>query len=167
SRQILRFPISLICYRDYPHLLSFLHDALPIFLLRSAIVSRRNFSSVFSSIDSPTRTTGFPRACLRSISNGFPCMYSSSRRGQMRSEEHTSELQSRGQLVCRLLLENKKLAAIRKHSSSSATMSTNSEFDTPSERSNPKFNTACFTTSTPSLYSVSICPTPPWTPMSC
>src|SRR5215208_8449380 len=27
---------------------------------------------------------------------------------QRRSEEHTSELQSRGQLVCRLLLENKK-----------------------------------------------------------
>src|SRR5690625_7020143 len=27
-----------------------------------------------------------------------------------RSEEHTSELQSRGQLVCRLLLEKKKLA---------------------------------------------------------
>src|SRR5690625_5067919 len=26
---------------------------------------------------------------------------------RMRSEEHTSELQSRGQLVCRLLLENK------------------------------------------------------------
>src|SRR5690625_5786552 len=26
----------------------------------------------------------------------------------MRSEEHTSELQSRGQLVCRLLLEKKK-----------------------------------------------------------
>src|SRR5690625_6151747 len=28
--------------------------------------------------------------------------------GQTRSEEHTSELQSRGQLVCRLLLEKKK-----------------------------------------------------------
>src|SRR5690625_5400717 len=27
---------------------------------------------------------------------------------QMRSEEHTSELQSRGHLVCRLLLETKK-----------------------------------------------------------
>src|SRR5690625_6663491 len=27
---------------------------------------------------------------------------------QVRSEEHTSELQSRGQLVCRLLLERKK-----------------------------------------------------------
>src|SRR5439155_21617476 len=30
-----------------------------------------------------------------------------------RSEEHTSELQSRGQLVCRLLLEKKKLGVIR------------------------------------------------------
>src|SRR5690625_6074617 len=28
--------------------------------------------------------------------------------GTMRSEEHTSELQSRGHLVCRLLLEKKK-----------------------------------------------------------
>src|SRR5690625_5897121 len=28
--------------------------------------------------------------------------------GAMRSEEHTSELQSRGHLVCRLLLEKKK-----------------------------------------------------------
>src|SRR5690625_5625549 len=29
-------------------------------------------------------------------------------RSRMRSEEHTSELQSRGHLVCRLLLEKKK-----------------------------------------------------------
>src|SRR5439155_20094264 len=29
-------------------------------------------------------------------------------RGERRSEEHTSELQSRGHLVCRLLLEKKK-----------------------------------------------------------
>src|SRR5690625_6584947 len=29
-------------------------------------------------------------------------------RGRARSEEHTSELQSRGHLVCRLLLEKKK-----------------------------------------------------------
>src|SRR5690625_6397952 len=29
--------------------------------------------------------------------------------GLLRSEEHTSELQSRGHLVCRLLLEKKKL----------------------------------------------------------
>src|SRR5207253_5640447 len=32
-----------------------------------------------------------------------------SRRWSTRSEEHTSELQSRGHLVCRLLLEKKKL----------------------------------------------------------
>src|SRR5690625_7102799 len=30
-------------------------------------------------------------------------------RGVVRSEEHTSELQSRGHLVCRLLLEKKKI----------------------------------------------------------
>src|SRR5690625_5462875 len=30
------------------------------------------------------------------------------KKGDERSEEHTSELQSRGQLVCRLLLEKKK-----------------------------------------------------------
>src|SRR5437870_5959449 len=30
----------------------------------------------------------------------------------VRSEEHTSELQSRGDLVCRLLLENKKAGVI-------------------------------------------------------
>src|SRR5436305_14071508 len=32
-----------------------------------------------------------------------------------RSEEHTSELQSRPHLVCRLLLEKKKKAALRSH----------------------------------------------------
>src|SRR5690625_6780177 len=32
-----------------------------------------------------------------------------------RSEEHTSELQSRGHLVCRLLLEKKKIQKIRPH----------------------------------------------------
>src|SRR5206468_5396961 len=49
---------------------------------RSAMVSRRNTRSAFSSFDSPTRTTGEPLRWRRSISNGFPSMYSSSRRGQ-------------------------------------------------------------------------------------
>src|SRR5437660_3713590 len=35
--------------------------------------------------------------------------FSRQRRFLLRSEEHTSELQSRGHLVCRLLLEKKKL----------------------------------------------------------
>src|SRR2546429_5934426 len=34
--------------------------------------------------------------------------------GQIRSEEHTSELQSRLHLVCRLLLEKKKKATVTK-----------------------------------------------------
>src|SRR6266508_4774086 len=32
---------------------------------------------------------------------------------RVRSEEHTSELQSRGHIVCRLLLEKKKLTCLR------------------------------------------------------
>src|SRR5439155_22075763 len=35
-------------------------------------------------------------------------LHGTERRDQERSEEHTSELQSRGHLVCRLLLEKKK-----------------------------------------------------------
>src|SRR5438445_6760309 len=37
-----------------------------------------------------------------------PCTFLSLRRWPARSEEHTSELQSRQYLVCRLLLEKKK-----------------------------------------------------------
>src|SRR5437870_13548323 len=39
----------------------------------------------------------------------FPCLERGDVEGE-RSEEHTSELQSRGHLVCRLLLEKKKKA---------------------------------------------------------
>src|SRR6266496_6784344 len=56
-----------------------LHDALPI----SSIAGRRTFP--------PTRSS-WPMPCAAS----------------KRSEEHTSELQSRRDLVCRLLLEKKK-----------------------------------------------------------
>src|SRR5690349_23590757 len=38
------------------------------------------------------------------------CIHGRHPRGSERSEEHTSELQSRRELVCRLLLEKKKLA---------------------------------------------------------
>src|SRR3712207_8781846 len=43
-----------------------------------------------------------------------PSAASSSRRAAPRSEEHTSELQSRQYLVCRLLLEKKKSTLDRK-----------------------------------------------------
>src|SRR5271166_6271795 len=51
----------------------------------------------------------------------------------IRSEEHTSELQSRGHLVCRLLLEKKKKTYIRWHSKET-TFGTNS-IDILSKRS--------------------------------
>src|SRR2546430_5172088 len=68
-----------------------LHDALPI----------------YASIVAPT----WPRSC--------PCAARSEaaprwgRRKDSRSEEHTSELQSQSNLVCRLLLEKKKKKQLR------------------------------------------------------
>src|SRR2546427_5938070 len=44
-------------------------------------------------------------------------------RARVRSEEHTSELQSQSNLVCRLLLEKKKKLTIRRHNRGSSTRS--------------------------------------------
>src|ERR1035437_10621891 len=74
----------------------------------------------------PPRSTLFPYTTLfRSISrdeNGEmvtpPRRGSRRRRGDHRSEEHTSELQSRPYLVCRLLLAKKKTNQITNFSSS-------------------------------------------------
>src|SRR5688572_32307716 len=74
-----------------------LHDALPIWLdqngdsftatgMPTLALTSRTSASVSSSISAPLRPRS-PRA---------------------RSEEHTSELQSQSNLVCRLLLEKKK-----------------------------------------------------------
>src|SRR5437660_892754 len=69
-----------------------LHDALPI------------------SGEAPT--TVIYAVCKTSGHSGVndqpPCAQFSQKSGLQRSEEHTSELQSRGHLVCRLLLEKKK-----------------------------------------------------------
>src|SRR2546430_13436641 len=74
-----------------------LHDALPISgpASDSGPTARRRGSPASAACSPPTRSTG----CLR------PC---SARPGRKRSEEHTSELQSQSNLVCRLLLEKKK-----------------------------------------------------------
>src|SRR5215510_11730892 len=74
----------------------------------------------FLMIRRPPRSTLFPYTTLfrspspmrrerppRSRSTGPGSRGSAARRSR-RSEEHTSELQSRGHLVCRLLLEKKK-----------------------------------------------------------
>src|SRR5438045_8254248 len=77
-----------------------LHDALPISCrLRWHIYSQRRRSVFF-------RLCGY-RIC--SIGRSSRLMAT---RGRPRSEEHTSELQSLRHLVCRLLLEKKKIDQI-------------------------------------------------------
>src|SRR3712207_7466359 len=73
-----------------------LHDALPI----SARPDRWRVAPLHDCVPSrPSRSR--PQACARSVSG--------------RSEEHTSELQSRQYLVCRLLLEKKKKQNLNLH----------------------------------------------------
>src|SRR5687768_18010043 len=72
----------------------------------------------FLMIRRPPRSTLFPyttlfRSRIRRLTGGncavgLPRRLSAAGRRQSRSEEHTSELQSRLHLVCRLLLEKKK-----------------------------------------------------------
>src|SRR5256885_17183451 len=64
-----------------------LHDALPIYL-------RSNGNEADAA----------PCSCV----NGCHCELIGARGSRLRSEEHTSELQSPCNLVCRLLLEKKK-----------------------------------------------------------
>src|SRR5437868_9712121 len=70
-----------------------LHDALPICRLERQ-----------SKLAPGRRWTGRVVAAVNRAEHPLP----SARRGLCRSEEHTSELQSRFDLVCRLLLEKKK-----------------------------------------------------------
>src|SRR5690625_5413842 len=73
---------------------------------------------LFMMIDHPPRFTLFPyttlfRSATTRAASPMPwwCWTSTPRptMTRSRSEEHTSELQSRGHLVCRLLLEKKKV----------------------------------------------------------
>src|SRR2546430_12941671 len=60
----------------------------------------------------PPRSTLFPYTTLFRSRPSLPCVMAHTRRcftpSRGRSEEHTSELQSQSNLVCRLLLEKKK-----------------------------------------------------------
>src|SRR5258707_13980243 len=76
-----------------------LHDALPIYL---RVIAPWREWNIRSRED----------ALVYAAAHGVPVDQSPrdlfSRDGNLRSEEHTSELQSRPYLVCRLLLEKKK-----------------------------------------------------------
>src|SRR5439155_22654136 len=75
-----------------------LHDALPISSRRWRLRPRAHLGR---------RRLGQPQPAAH------PDHRHGRRRGALRSEEHTSELQSRGHLVCRLLLEKKNDCAYR------------------------------------------------------
>src|SRR5439155_26324921 len=77
-----------------------LHDALPI-LLNGPIVTHRHEIDRHQAPDAVLRITEKVFGDLEFL------------RRKQRSEEYTSELQSRGHLVCRLLLEKKKYAVRR------------------------------------------------------
>src|SRR5690606_41881978 len=82
-----------------------LHDALPIWLAR-----RRTTFGAFGVPETRHSGNGAARNSTRAIpattNPAAPAMCAGWR--LHRSEEHTSELQSRENLVCRLLLEKKK-----------------------------------------------------------
>src|SRR3972149_11341136 len=82
----------------------------------------------FLMIRRPPRSTLFPYTTLfRSCPHGRPTDRQESRRGRresgkrLRSEEHTSELQSQSNLVCRLLLEKTTLPSPTRRASAGAT----------------------------------------------
>src|SRR5690606_41488802 len=83
-----------------------LHDALPIFAVFDKLLNvclRKLFDFQRRHPPSPlVRRDNPPEGVVRA--NALP----QQRQLDLRSEEHTSELQSRENLVCRLLLEKKK-----------------------------------------------------------
>src|SRR5207253_6336818 len=85
-----------------------LHDALPIspgLLLNNAAIINKNAPLWKVSAEEFDRVIDVNlKGVVNVIRHFVPAMIE---RGS-RSEEHTSELQSRGHLVCRLLLEKKK-----------------------------------------------------------
>src|SRR5690625_5708420 len=81
-----------------------LHAALPISSRPTRCTATSRWTTPIAS-PRPRRTT--PPARTRRRRPAATCWCGP------RSEEHTSELQSRGHLVCRLLLEKKKFIAVR------------------------------------------------------
>src|SRR5690554_7661736 len=90
-----------------------LHDALPISLIGD--INTTDSKDTLAILPLATREAT-PSAAWSICATTQPAVISPCRLASLRvgrSEEHTSELQSRPHLVCRLLLEKKKLRACR------------------------------------------------------
>src|SRR3712207_6945218 len=81
-----------------------LHDALPIFGLLAEVST--GFPLLLSEL---TLTTAIRTAATSVMAAKYLAKPNPKKMALIRSEEHTSELQSRQYLVCRLLLEKNKL----------------------------------------------------------
>src|SRR5258708_15693174 len=89
-----------------------LHDALPIYLR----TQRRLAQKPIPQPDSPGGLRSLrPRRGVSRQRRRIADQDGSGSEGHLRSEEHTSELQSPDHLVCRLLLEN-KITSVQSHS---------------------------------------------------
>src|SRR5690606_39952076 len=82
-----------------------LHDALPILALLQTLEKRENAAGLAGYFRSTPHPSSAAADHVVLTWSGDPATTQSI---QWRSEEHTSELQSRENLVCRLLLEKKK-----------------------------------------------------------
>src|SRR5690606_39579858 len=91
-----------------------LHDALPIYLEGSFLFLVEGDCAVTAANGFRSLDLFCPVLCLPATLlalRGPPGASESDLPARQRSEEHTSELQSRENLVCRLLLEKKKKTA--------------------------------------------------------
>src|SRR5207253_7283166 len=91
-----------------------LHDALPILVVLDQLFADQD--GVFEVVTAPghegyehvAAKSKFAAFRARTIGKNLALLHTVADANQrLRSEEHTSELQSRGHLVCRLLLEKK------------------------------------------------------------
>src|SRR5204862_7521817 len=91
-----------------------LHDALPILAEGRAIVDAARKNKRIVQTGSQQRSASNFRLACELVRSGYIGTVKEVKVGNCwrnaRSEEHTSELQSRRDLVCRLLLEKKKRA---------------------------------------------------------
>src|SRR5690606_39563548 len=90
-----------------------LHDALPICWKSCLVCHSRSASQ--AAVQAAVQTLASPATALvaakaASIAAALAAAHAAPPVAALRSEEHTSELQSRENLVCRLLLEKKKHA---------------------------------------------------------
>src|SRR5205823_12310231 len=84
-----------------------LHDALPIFFLY-AFINTAMVMGLIPVVGVPLPLISYGGTAMVTVMMGFGLLMNVGIHRDVRSEEHTSELQSLAYLVCRLLLEKKK-----------------------------------------------------------